>query len=260
MADARPETPSAVTSTTPAAAPSAGARQGSEQPAPGSAAGASDPFTAIAPAAAPPRRAVDEDVVQESTVIRPAGASLHPDRGPRRIDTGPATTGSHSVDQHEGVDQDDEERRGVPVWLLGLVAAVVVLGLGVSSALWVRATYSEKPKAPPTAAASTGAVDDEPLGKPGEVGIAPLDMPGAPVRKAQITWTAPEGFGEADHFEVRWDVGGADYAVYRKVKIVKGRLSTVRDMPPVTDQQVCVLVTAVRENGVAGDPERACIG
>ncbi|WP_114856408.1 serine/threonine-protein kinase [Brachybacterium sp. YJGR34] len=210
-----------------------------------------DRFAGVAPALAPGSAAspaaVSAPSASDETLLRPAGAPLG--HGAR---SGPAPVGPES--------EEDPPTSSTPAWPFVTLAAVLIIVLGIGSALAVQYFLVPEPEPIATSEIDVATAQGPPPGKPTAVEIeiiAPQEGAGSPAR-AKVTWEQPENFTEDDFFQVQWVDLPENYDRYAQPIDVHGRNSTVMEVPPQLPER-CATVRTVTANGRSSEPVEVCL-
>jgi predicted Ser/Thr protein kinase len=245
-------------------------------------------FPPMLPHTAPVRPAQRPDAVDEATVMRPSGHSpargvrpggptpdgTSPDESPTimagRVGGGWAGSRAPSRPTRTFPDAGGEwepdgdtahrvEERGGPsparAWLAenkaGVVAAAVVLVLGIAAAVWLAGTFTARP-----------APDAEPTFISASPGL-PLPEPEEPVQAAEGV-SASAAAGEAVFTWENPEPKSGDSYLWRTTTATgKGPITaaerTTATTPVLEDDRTCVEVVVVRSNGKQSDPAVGCL-
>ncbi|GAA4518243.1 serine/threonine-protein kinase [Brachybacterium paraconglomeratum] len=213
-----------------------------------------DPFAGVAPAlGAPaatgfgiPSAVVAEESV-ESTQLRPVGAQ-------------PAGASALSPLPAPGSAETEEEPAKAPAWPFVVLAAVLIVVLGVGATLGVRFFLIPEPE--PIASTDINVVvePDDPLDPPTDVQytiISPEGVADEPGR-VQISWEPPAGVTQDEHYLVQWKDMPSGYERYQEQLPVHGMNSVVLEIPPQLPER-CVKVQTVNPNGNASPAAEICV-
>lgn len=148
-----------------------------------------------------------------------------------------------------------------PPWPFVALAAVLVVVLGVGTALVVRHITRPEPEQRATVAVNDPAKAQDPPDAPRSVAVAALPaLEGSgDTDRATISWDAPENVGEGDYYQVRWKDLPADYSEHSGWVTVKGRVSTTRSTPPGVSNP-CLEVRTVSPGGSRSVAVSTCLG
>lgn len=185
--------------------------------------------------------------LDDATQLRPAGAAAASHQP------------LHAVPYEEEDDEQGAPARAV-MWPYILLAAVLVIGLGLGTTLAVRHFVGDPEAERPTSALNGPESAGPPPNPPEDVVvtvIAPEQDGGVPGR-AQAAWRLPEGFTEEDFFEVRWAGMPANYEKFSTPVPVYGRSSRVLEMPPGLKGR-CVEVRTNAADGQSSEWVKGCL-
>lgn len=206
-----------------------------------------DRLAGVAPALSPaaPSSAALWEQPAERTVIRPADSL--PTDPPRAT---PLSEEPDAPHQPRG--------SGAPTWLYFVLAAVLVVGVGLGATFAARQLIVPQEDPAPTAAPVDG-----PTERPGEPDRLDSSMVMAPEDsttggRIQVAWEPPADFDEEhDHFMVRWKNLPENYADQFGQQDVRGHTSVVLVVPPKLPG-ACVEVQTVRDAGTVSDWVEHC--
>lgn len=206
-----------------------------------------DRYSGVAPALVSPSRpsatSAASASVPETTVMRPAGM--------RTSAAQPLHAGEAAA--------AEEPRRSTPTWPWVVLAAVIVVLLGVGTTLTVRSLTVEPEEEVATTAVNVPQSAPEAPGEPEglKAGVIVEEKQGS-TGKVRVTWTAPENFQEGDWFRARWKDMPDNYEKYGAWQEIHGRTSKVMDIPPnLTDR--CVELQTATDSGTASEVATVCV-
>ncbi|MGO1225935.1 MAG: protein kinase domain-containing protein [Brachybacterium sp.] len=211
-----------------------------------------DPYAGIAPAigapaapgfGAPATSATDDSV--ESTLLRPIGAR-------------PAGASAHSPLPAPGYAEHEEEPAKAPAWPFVVLAAVLIVVLGVGATLGVRYFLIPEPEPIPSTDINVAAPPQDPLEPPTDIKFTPIaaGSTGAP-GLVQVSWEPPAGVTKDEHYVVQWKDMPDNYERYQQQHEVHGLNSVVLEIPP-QQPAPCVQVQTVNPNGNSSPPGESC--
>ena len=153
----------------------------------------SSPGPASSPGPGPATRHPAPPLSQGATVLRPAGALAQASGNPA---VPPGVAGA----------EKDEEQRPTAMWPYVVLAAVLLIALGVGTTLGVRHVFVEEQPELETTDINVAQAPVEPPGEPTAVSVQIVspEAAGGVRARAQIAWENPQGFSEGDSFQVRW--------------------------------------------------------
>ncbi|MGP4916478.1 serine/threonine-protein kinase [Brachybacterium tyrofermentans] len=207
----------------------------------------SSPGPASSPGPGPATRHPAPPLSQGATVLRPAGALAQASGNPA---VPPGVAGA----------EKDEEQRPTAMWPYVVLAAVLLIALGVGTTLGVRHVFVEEQPELETTDINVAQAPVEPPGEPTAVSVQIVspEAAGGVRARAQIAWENPQGFSEGDSFQVRWKDMPEGYEEYGAPESVTGRSSTVRSVPPGLTGR-CAEVRTVAAGGDASEWVEACL-
>lgn len=213
-----------------------------------------DRFAGVAPALSGPRHgspgsgtsahsaASAAEPGGESTVLRPAGAAP---LGATRL---AATAAGGAAPE-----------RTTRTWPWIVLAAVLVVLLGVGTTIGVRALVVEPEPVTATSPVNVPTGGAEAPGEPVDPKVVVITEESEGVTgRAKVTWGVPEGYTEDDFFRVRWKDMPDNYEKFGEWTEQHGRSSEVRDMPPNLKDR-CLEVQTVSPDGQSSGIVEACL-
>ncbi|WP_193105230.1 serine/threonine-protein kinase [Brachybacterium sp. FME24] len=213
-----------------------------------------DPYAGIAPAigsaspsaVGPTSSAPASESPGEATLLRPAG--------------GPLTAASAPIPPTApGGDREPAVKQKSPVWPFVLLAAILVIVLGVGATLAVRFLVVPEPEERASTEINTPDIAQEPPGEPTSVTVEVI-MPekDGDTARAQVAWAAPENYGEDDFYQVQWKDLPENYEKFSETEDVYDHQSLVVEVPPSVAAP-CVEVRTVTRDGPASAWVEKCL-